>query len=59
MPSITTRIRPAISIGIRLLAFSSRALSGIEMDHTMRKGQARYAYNPAPSIAEQLEILTA
>lgn len=32
-------------------------LSGVEMIHMMRKRQARYAYNPSPSIAEQFEIL--
>ncbi|MFD1980611.1 hypothetical protein ACFSQQ_38945 [Mesorhizobium kowhaii] len=34
-------------------------LSGIEMVHMMRKRQARFAYNPCPSIAEQFEILAA
>jgi putative transposase len=34
-------------------------LSGIEMIHMMRKRQARYAYNPSPSIAEQFDILAA
>ncbi|GLS36669.1 hypothetical protein GCM10010869_22600 [Mesorhizobium tianshanense] len=34
-------------------------LSGIEMIHMMRKRQARYAYNPRPSIAEQFDILAA
>ena len=34
-------------------------LSGIEMVHMMRKRQARYTYNPAPSLAEQFDILAA
>ncbi|ESZ27408.1 hypothetical protein X732_32585 [Mesorhizobium sp. L2C066B000] len=34
-------------------------LSGIELVHMMRKRQARFAYNPSPSIAEQFEMLTA
>ncbi|WP_420848970.1 DDE-type integrase/transposase/recombinase [Phyllobacterium zundukense] len=34
-------------------------LSGIEMVHMMRKRQARYAFNPNPSLAEQFAILTA
>ncbi|QND69029.1 IS6 family transposase (plasmid) [Mesorhizobium loti] len=34
-------------------------LSGIEMIHMKRKRQARYAYNPSPSIAEQFDILAA
>jgi len=43
-----------------VLAFKSEAtasiiLSGLEMIHMMRKRQARYAYNPSPSIAEQLQ----
>jgi putative transposase len=47
-----------------MLGFKSRAsaaiiLSGIEMVHMMRRRRARYAYNPAPSIAEQFEILAA
>ena len=47
-----------------MLGFKSEAnaaiiLSGIEMIHMMRKRQARFAYNPSPSIAEQFEILAA
>jgi putative transposase len=34
-------------------------LSGIEMVHMMRKRQARFAYSPRPSIAEQFEFLAA
>ena len=34
-------------------------LSGIEMIHMMRKRQARYAFNPNPSLAEQFAILAA
>ena len=32
-------------------------LSGIEMLHMMRKRQARYAFNPKPSLKEQFDIL--
>jgi len=47
-----------------VLAFKSEAtasiiLSGLEMIHMMRKRQARYAYIPSPSIAEQFAILAA
>ena len=44
-----------------MLGFKSTAtiLAGIEMVHMMRKRQARHAYNPAPSIAEQFELLAA
>lgn len=34
-------------------------LSGIEMVHMMCKRQARYAFNPNLSLAEQFEILAA
>jgi putative transposase len=34
-------------------------LSGIEMVHMMRKRQARHAFNPNPSLAEQFEIIAA
>ncbi|MER9681389.1 transposase, partial [Mesorhizobium sp. M0184] len=34
-------------------------LSGIEMVHMMRKRQARFGYNPTPSIAKQFEMLAA
>ncbi|ANT54709.1 transposase [Mesorhizobium amorphae CCNWGS0123] len=47
----------------RMLGFKSPAtastLSGIEMLHMMRKRQARYAFNPNPSLAEQFAILAA
>jgi len=32
-------------------------LSGIETIAMMRKQQARYAFNPRPSLAEQFDIL--
>jgi putative transposase len=32
-------------------------LGGIEMVHMMRKGQAKYACNPQPSLAEQFDLL--
>jgi putative transposase len=34
-------------------------LSGIELVHMMRKRQARFAFNPKPSLAEQFAILAA
>jgi len=34
-------------------------LGGIEMIAMMRKHQARYAFNPRPSLAEQFDILAA
>lgn len=35
----------------------SDLLSGIEMVHVTRKRQAGYAYNPAPSLSKQVEML--
>jgi hypothetical protein len=34
-------------------------LREIEMVHMMRKGQAKYARNPQPSLAEQFKLLAA
>lgn len=47
-----------------MLGFKSRAsaaitLSDTETVHMMRKRQARYAFNPNPSLAEHSEILAA
>ncbi|MGY3333853.1 putative transposase [Mesorhizobium sp. USDA 4775] len=55
------RIKCRISsmLGFKAKATAEIILSGIEMIHMMRKRQARYAYNPSPSIAEQFAILTA
>ncbi|SFL18713.1 DDE domain-containing protein [Mesorhizobium albiziae] len=46
-------------LGFKSTATAATILSGIEMIHMMRKRQARYAFNPNPSIAEQFEILAA
>jgi putative transposase len=54
---IKRRIRSML--GFKSTASAVTILSGIEMVHMMRKRQARYAYNPAPSLAEQFEILAA
>ncbi|WP_353646083.1 IS6 family transposase [Mesorhizobium sp. WSM2239] len=45
--------------GFKAMASAKIILSGIEMVHMMRKRQARFAFNPDPSIAEQFEILAA
>ena len=39
-------------LGFKSEATAAIILAGIEMIHMMRKRQARYAYNPSPSIAE-------
>lgn len=44
-------------LGFKSMASAEVILPGIEMVHMMRKRQARFAYNPRPSIAEQFEIL--
>lgn len=54
---IKRRIRPML--GFKSMASAEIILSGIETIHMMRKRQARFAYNPRPSIAEQFEILAA
>jgi putative transposase len=54
---IKRRIRSML--GFKSQASASIILSGIEMIHMMRKRQARYAYNPSASIAEQFDILAA
>jgi hypothetical protein len=47
------------ALGFRSQTSAAIILSGIEVVHIMRKRQARNAYNPAPSIAGQFEILAA
>lgn len=54
---IKRRIRSML--GFKSQASAAIILSGIEMIHMMRKRQARYAFNPSPSIAEQFDILAA
>jgi putative transposase len=46
-------------LGFKSFASAIATLGGIEMIHMMRKRQARYAFNPNPSIAEQFEIIAA
>ena len=54
---IKRRIRPML--GFKSPTSAAIILSGIEMVHMMRKRQARYAFNPNPSLAEQFTILAA
>jgi transposase-like protein len=54
---IKRRVRSML--GFKSVADAEIILSGIETVHMMRQRQARFAYNPRPSIAEQFEILTA
>ncbi|CAN7568715.1 IS6 family transposase [Phyllobacterium sp. LjRoot231] len=54
---IKRRVRTML--GFKSTATARIILSGIEMVHMMRKRQARYAFNPNPSLAEQFAILAA
>lgn len=55
--AIKRRIRPIL--GFKSIPTAQVILGGIEMIHMMRKGQAKYARNPHPSIAEQFDLLAA
>lgn len=52
---IKRRVGPML--GFKSAASANIILSGIELVHMMRKRQARFAYNPNPSLAEQFAIL--
>ena len=54
---IKRRVR--LMLGFKSPVAANATLSGIEMVHMMRKRQARFAFNPNPSIAEQFEIVAA
>ncbi|MBM1175597.1 IS6 family transposase [Microvirga arabica] len=55
--AIKWRIRPML--GFKAITTAQVILSGIEMIHMMRKGQAKYACNQRLSLAEQFELLAA
>jgi putative transposase len=55
--AIKRRVRPMM--GFKSMNSARAVLAGIEMVHMMRKGQAKYACNPQPSLAEQLDRLAA
>ena len=44
---------------IKSLETATTILSGIELDQMMRKRQARYAFHPNPSLADQFAFLAA
>jgi len=52
---IKRRVRPML--GFKSTDSARIILSGIETIAMMRKQQARYAFNPRPSLAEQFDIL--
>nr|WP_230534327.1 IS6 family transposase [Microvirga roseola] len=55
--AVKRRVRPML--GLKSMASARAILSGIEMVHMMRKGQAKYACGRQPSLAEQFELLAA
>jgi transposase-like protein len=55
--AIKRRVRP--TLGFKSVDSARAILGGIEMVHMMRKGQAKYAHNRQPSLAEQFERLVA
>jgi transposase-like protein len=55
--AIKRRLRPML--GFKSIGSARVILSGIKMIHMMRKGQAKYAYNPQPSLIEQFDLLAA
>jgi hypothetical protein len=46
-------------LGFKAMSSARVILGGIEMIHMMRKGQAKYACNLQPSLAEQFDLLAA
>ncbi|MGN8120075.1 DDE-type integrase/transposase/recombinase, partial [Labrys sp. 22185] len=54
---VKRRIRSML--GFKSMASAEVILSGIELVHMMRKQQARFAYNPRPSLKAQFELLAA
>ena len=55
--AIKRRVRPML--GFKSTSTARVILSGIEMVHMMRKGQAKYACNSNLSLAEQFKRLAA
>jgi putative transposase len=55
--AIKGRIRPVL--GFKAMGTALVILDGIEMIHMMRKGQAKYACDAQPSLAEQFDLLAA
>ncbi|EXL04857.1 hypothetical protein BG36_09015 [Aquamicrobium defluvii] len=52
---VKRRVRPML--GFKSFTSAVATLGGIEMVHMMRKRQARFAFNPNPSLVEQFDIL--
>lgn len=52
---VKQRVRPML--GFKSFSQAAVTLAGIEMVHMMRKRQARFTFNPAPSLKEQFEAI--
>jgi transposase-like protein len=52
--AIKRRVRPMLRF--KSIVTARVILSGIEMIHMMRKGQAKYACEQQPSLAEQFDL---
>jgi transposase-like protein len=55
--AIKRRIRPML--GFKSMGSAHAILGGVKMVHMIRKGQAKYAYNRRPPLAEQFNLLAA
>jgi len=55
--AIKRRVRPML--GFKSVVSARVILGGIELIHMMRKGQAKCACHPQPSLAEQFDLLAA
>ncbi|SCZ01256.1 IS6 family transposase [Microvirga guangxiensis] len=55
--AVKRRVRPML--GFKSMVSARVILGGVEMVHMMRKGQAKYACHPQPSLAEQFGLLAA
>jgi transposase-like protein len=55
--AVKQRIRPML--GFKSTTSARATLGGIEMVHMIRKGQAKHAQIPQPSLAEQFKQLAA
>jgi len=54
---IKRRIRPMM--GFKSVSAAAATLGGVEMVQMMRKRQGRFAFNPAPTLKEQFEMIAA
>jgi transposase-like protein len=55
--AVKRRVRPML--GFKSVKGARAIIGGVEMIHMMRKGQAKYAHNWQPSLAQQFDLLVA